>query len=52
MFVDLMDSRAETTGKRFPESFGDKVCVLIFNPLNKVRSMFLDLLDSRGEDPW
>ena len=41
-----------TSGKRFLEGLIEKVCVLIFTAKNRVRSMFLDLLDSRGgEDP-
>ena len=43
-------SRGEggTPARRLPEGFFDKVCILIFTPQNRVRSMFLDFLDSRG----
>ena len=33
-----------TPGKRVPEGFFDKVCVLIFASKNRVRFMFLEFL--------
>ena len=38
-----------TPYKRVPEGFVNKVCVSIFTRSNRVRSMFLDFMDSRGE---
>jgi len=47
MFLDFLDSKGGTPYKRVPEGFVYKVCVLIFTHLIRVRSMFLDFLDSR-----
>ena len=51
MFMDFLDSKGGTPGKRDPERFIGKVCVSIFTPYYRVRSMFLDFLDSRRGDP-
>ena len=40
MFGVIVDSRGGTPGKRVLEGLCDKVCVLIFSPQNRVRSMF------------
>ena len=48
MFLEFLESRGGTPYKRVPEGFFDKLCVLIFTLQNRVRSMFLDFLDSRG----
>ena len=34
-----------TSGKRIPEGFFDKVCVLTFAPQNRVRSILLEFLE-------
>ena len=57
MFLDFMYDRGGTSGKRVPEGFVDKVCVLIY-PLGSfwmvyhlktgLRSMFQEFLESRG----
>ena len=43
VFGFLLDSRGDPD-KRVPEGLFDKVCVLIFAPQNRVRSMFLEFL--------
>jgi len=49
MFLDFLNSRGGTPSKRVSVGFINKVCVLIINLHNRVPSMFLDFLDSRGE---
>ena len=44
MLMHSLDSREGTTYKRVPEGFNDKLYVLIFTLQNRVRSMFLDIL--------
>ena len=44
VFGVFVDSRGGAPGKRVPAGFFNKVCVLIFAPQNRVRSMFLEVL--------
>ena len=41
MFLEFLLIEGETSGEHVPEGFFDKVCVLIFDPPNRVSSMFL-----------
>ena len=43
-FVVFVDSTGGTSGKRVPGGLFDKVFVLIFDPKNRVSSMFLKFL--------